>query len=81
VFGDLAALEAEHVEPRGRVLLRRVLGVGAFAHETEHDEVALGDDRDQRRLDLRLDRLRSRQLREEVDERGASGRDVRLCWM
>ena len=55
-----------------------VLRIDAFAREAEDDEVALGDDRDQRRLDPRLDRRRLPHLGEEVDERGAPARHVRV---
>src|SRR4051812_44013521 len=54
VLRDLAVLDAEHVEPGGRVLLCSVLRIGVLAGEDQDHEVALRDDGHQRRLHARL---------------------------
>jgi len=47
MLGDLAPFNAEHIEPGGRVLIRRVLGVGSLVHKGEDDHVSFRDDRNQ----------------------------------
>src|SRR5438876_6006568 len=63
VLGDLSVLDAEHVEPCRRVLLRRVLRVARFANETQDDQITVADHSDQRRLDPMLDGFRYGDLR------------------
>ena len=72
MLGDLAPFNAEHIEPGGRVLIRRVLGVGSLVHKGEDDHVSFRDDRNQWCLDAWFDRFGLCHRGEKLDER--SGR-------
>jgi hypothetical protein len=76
VLDDLAVGDAEHVEPGRRIGLPLAREVGQFAAKREHDDVVFRDDADEV-VDRLFDRLR-RALAEELHERGAARRDVRV---
>lgn len=68
MLDDFPVPDAEHVEPGGGVFLASGGRVRIFPDETKHDQVALGHDRHQWRLDARCDWFYLRKPGKELDE-------------
>ena len=66
---DLAVGNPEHVKPRRRVALARVLGVRILAPKGQDDQVTFRHDGNQRRLNVRGDGLGLLDLGEKLHER------------
>ncbi len=78
MLGDLAILDPEHVE-RGRRIGPGLVGRidRTRIEERQHDQVALGDDVDQRALDRGLD-IQFRTLRQRGEDAIAARREIRI---